>query len=87
MVVGGWEVHGKGGDEMFYRVIKMFVDGQSVRSEYEYEDRPNMLEWVKVLVAQSDTAYVDVILIDEDGRVVNRKFIEGRAFDEYVDNV
>lgn len=72
---------------MFYRVIKMFIDGQSVRSEYEYEDRPNMLEWVKVLVAQSDTAYVDVILIDEDGQVVNRKFIEGRAFDEYVDNI
>ena len=65
----------------------MLVDGQSSRTEFEREDREAMLTWVKELIAQEDTAYVDVILIDEDGRSINRKFIEGRGFDEFVGNI
>lgn len=72
---------------MFYRIIHILVDGQSSRTEFEREDREAMLTWVKELIAQEDTAYVDIILIDEDGRTVNRKFIEGRAFDEFVNNI
>lgn len=72
---------------MFYRIIHMLIDGQSSRTEFEREDRETMLAWVKELIAQEDTAYVDIILIDEDGRAVNRKFIEGRGFDQFVDNI
>lgn len=87
-VVGGWVAFfRKGGDKMFYRIVEMVQDGQRVTYEYDAEDRDNMLEWVKLLLAQSDTAYVDVMLIDDDGTCTNRKFIEGRAYEAFIDNI
>lgn len=39
------------------------------------------------MIAQSDTAYVDVMLIDDDGTCTNRKFIEGRAYEAFIDGI
>ena len=86
---GGWvgTLQQKGGDKMFYRILEMVQDGQRATFEYDAEDRDKMLEWAKLLLAQSDTAYIDVMLIDDDGTCINRKFIEGRAYETFIDNI
>lgn len=87
VVVGGWVLATREVTKMFYRIVEMVQGGQRVTYEYENSDRDKMLEWVKLLLAQSDTAYVDVMLIDDDGTCTNRKFVEGRAYGAFNDNI
>lgn len=72
---------------MFYRIIEMAQDGQRITFEYEHSDRDKMLEWVKLLLAQSDVAYVHVMLIDDEGTLLRQKLIEGAAYEYFIDNL
>lgn len=85
----------KGGDIMyafqdtygFYRVSMMSEYGQRHTAEYALSDRQNMLEWVKLLLAQEDTAYVDVKLISDSGNLLKWKSFDGKAYERFVDNL
>ena len=86
-VVGGWAFFRWEVIEMFYRIIEMAQDGQRITFEYEHSDRDKMLEWVKLLLAQSDVAYVHVMLIDDEGTLLRQKLIEGAAYEYFIDNL
>lgn len=72
----------------FYRVVVTSEYGQRHTAEYMLDQRETMLEWVKLLLAQEDTAYVDVMLIDQyKGTLLKWKMLEGKAYERFVDNI
>lgn len=73
-------------DYGFYRVSLMTEYGQRHSADYALKERQNMLEWVKLLLAQEDTAYVDVKLISDSGNLLKWKMLEGKAYERFIDS-
>lgn len=72
---------------MYYRVVEKTAYDQTLSYEYDRDRREEMLEWVRLLMRQHDTAYVHVILVDDDGTILRQKILEGAGYDAYIDNI
>lgn len=69
----------------FYRIQLMTEYGDRSTTEYRLNQREEMLEYVRLLMKEEDTAYVDVLLISNEGELLKHKMLEGAAYERFVD--